>query len=696
MHRIFWVFICFWLFFLAPFFQPLNECHADGTLKWKAVTKFPVDMKYESFFAFSTDKYLYIISKKLDYFYAPIDRLGMTSNWKMEKLPESFTKFSNSNNISDSAVFQNHIILSISDGKHFFSAKILNDGTISDFLPQFYDNSSGKFFSAYGRYYCFNNNNENDWYGVTTIDKNAELNKWKNAWIKPNTNLGKPTAVSVYNGLVFLTNGKKSAVIRINDNGDLGELFFNAEPNFEKVVSSVATNKRIYLLNEKGNIISGEYDDSGSIYEWVPEGKMPYQRGGLEIPPGFGGGYNCLLRSNDKLLYIYTFYDKTTDKKSIGIFSANLPNDLTVPDRAVSNLAAKVSDVADILKPESIVSMLDYFPTTKEMYAWDNAQRRLLVSNDKGKTWNYTGLFWAHHKKDNYIIQIEKLPNQKEGILGLFLGGIFKTNDFKKYDDITVNLERSYPSGTPDSNKWIIDQKNPSIMYLSTVEGIYKSGNAGKNWLKRDNGIKELSNSSYDIYQCPWDNKILVAEKWNNIFITTNAANSWVPLNKYLKDRNYHCNKECDTYHPTSLSKDNIHILFNSKTHKLIFVSLSLKDYRISDIDFNNQSVTKYNGDLKYTGYNYYDKSLTKVILLNDDKETILLSSPTNNNKNEFKGRLFHLSKNKKDGALVSKTEIFSFLIDPENNNRIIGGGLGKILYSEDNGKTWEDIKSLQ
>ena len=690
MNRIVWVLIGFFVLFLSLFFQPAIECYASGGLKWKSVTNFKVDKKFESFLAINTGNYLYIFSTGSQYMYAPIDQLAISNKWVKSDLPKSFIRFSPSS-ISDIIVIQNYMLFSISDGKYFFSAKILKDGSLSEFLPQFYDNSSGRFFSAYGRYYCFSNNDGKDWYGITTIDKNFELKKWKNAWIKPNTNLGKPTAISVFNGLVFLSNNKKTAVMKVQDDGELGNLFFNAEPKSEQIVSSIATNNKIYLLKEKGNIISGEFDDGGTIYEWVPEGKMPYHRGFLVIPPSFGGGYNCLLRSKNKLLYIYTFVDK---QKCISISSADLPNTETGLDPSASVIAAKESNTADILKPESIISMIEYFPLTNEMYAWDNAQRRLLVSNDKGKNWKYTGLAWEHYNENGCIIQLEKIGSQNEGIWGLFNGGIYQTTDFKNYDNITVNLERSYPGGYPDSHKWIIDQKNPKIMYLSTVEGIYKSGNGGKNWLKRDNGVKELSNSSYDIYQCPWDDKILVAERWNNIFITTNAANAWEPLNKYLKNSNYHCNIECDTYHPTSLSDDNIHILFDSQAHKIILASIGLKGYRISNIDFKNKSVTKYHGKLKFTG-GYFDKSLTKVILLNDNKDTVLLSSPTNN-KNEFKGRLFHLFKNKKDGVLVSKTEIFSFLIDPENKDRIIGGGLGKILYSEDYGKTWRDIESLQ
>ena len=69
-------------------------------------------------------------------------------------------------------------------------------------------------------------------------------------------------------------------------------------------------------------------------------------------------------------------------------------------------------------------------------------------------------------------------------------------------------------------------------IYAATVDGIYKSQNAGMHWLKRSNGITIGPGALYEFCESIFEyNNELFTGAWSGIYRSTDCAENWITTN---------------------------------------------------------------------------------------------------------------------------------------------------------------------
>lgn len=142
-------------------------------------------------------------------------------------------------------------------------------------------------------------------------------------------------------------------------------------------------------------------------------------------------------------------------------------------------------------------------------------------STDGGTSWS--GPFIGN--SDIFSLAVD--PNQPSILYCSPIGqGLLKSID----SGVTWNLISS-GSNLLSINSIAIDASNSNIIYLSggttPSRGVYKTTNAGVDWVVSNTGIPNSTNSVTALTLSPSNNSILYAAMGSDVYISTNAAANW-------------------------------------------------------------------------------------------------------------------------------------------------------------------------
>lgn len=706
---------CKHLIFLFFILISAQIASAGNQLDWKENLSFSVKSHISN--AILAEGFLYIAGEKSYYC------LGIKEKEPSKETKEhTFYRIDSHNYLNfDNATYMNGRMYFEQDNK-FYTAEInKNTGELFNYKKLFYELESRprniSITNAYGRFYLFSSWNDGDWYGLNHPTENGLLTRWDTRWLKPKgTRIGggQNKNTVTYDGKIFYAYRDKTGYIPVREDGHLRLPSNNADlPGNDTTAyarSQVRFNDSLYVLNQKGQILSSQMDDSGTIYEWTLKGMIP------EIPTSnakqkmFGsyGNVPAWLFKTDKglVLVYYRHKQKKIDlfwktiAQEVLIYTSGLEKNDQYLDHMENNIAYKPHESEKILKPES--QILEIKHAGGKLFAWDELQNKLLISEDNGINWSYSKLSYPHDRrttnsKSGILKQLE-VNNERTELLAILTDGLYRLDlDLNSTTSLTSKSikQNYYNERIPNKQNFAVNPLNESIILMPIGNSLYKSGNSGKNWLKRGRGLDYYSFSA--ISYVPHGSKTALLEGGGyyskpSYFITEDDGDNWIELITYLKKNAYSGTDKIELPKNSGLSK-----IISPDNHTTFIIGCS-RGYSTMEIitvkiDWKNKSIESNNFNTEDTRKNY--TGISDIEIFGDNLDTILISFPLSDRSGKYPKLSPQTYRSTNGGKTYSKVtdnqnrNINFFAFDRTSDGYIWGGGLGVILVSADHGESW-------
>jgi photosystem II stability/assembly factor-like uncharacterized protein len=186
------------------------------------------------------------------------------------------------------------------------------------------------------------------------------------------------------------------------------------------------------------------------------------------------------------------------------------------------NGAQSWASIHNNLPSSLLIFCLDFDPINNNKL-WIGTSAGVFFSDDAGSTWNQTGSLpqWTGQT----IVKIEVDPRDPSIVYVATLGRyLYKSSDsgvawaLKSGTTNRLGASRIYDVA--------IDPDNSLILYATTINrGIYKSIDAGENWLAVNNGIADLNARKIRFH--PQNGSILYLATVNRLYRSDDKAASW-------------------------------------------------------------------------------------------------------------------------------------------------------------------------
>jgi len=659
-----------------------NYSHAASgiSLKWKKILKIETKQSGVIHPAFNK-KFFHLFYSNNGYYSVPLNNLNNPKSWKYFKYP--LIKIRNSPfNIGNVNALGDEILIKCR--QYLFIAKINEVGEFEKLERQFYEIDSSrpfKFIHKYNRLYFLSyNSNAHPWYGITTFNTNMTLNSWRFNAIKPKVSIGLADA-SIFNGFMYWVYGDKTGVLKLNEDGIIDNFSYNATIPKGEAKNVIGLNGMVYLFTNTGMIYGGNTDKNGTIYEWNELGRLPIKTSDKNT--------SRIIHNGDSIFLFYSYSRRNPKQKALkhylDIYKAKVQNNNLLNDNVTELLTYQELTKEKIIKPESKIHFIKYLPNQNILYAWDATQNRMLVSKNRGKGWNYSKLSFSHDDRDSNskagrFIYLDNFSKSSE-LLVMLHWGIYKADsEFIKFDLCTKQIKNFYSNSSPNTKLFAIDPFNNDIILYGAK---YKSGNYGKNWLRRGPEQCKLTSmmflpktEGYSIAACKG-----YYHNTSNIIISTNHGDSWRNIGDWAKENKF---KISDKYGNISKA-DNDPIIRSDQNDVVYVISPTEKLPRAKAFDYIKTKQIDFKNKI-YKNYLFYFKEELRIkdaIIIPGSKSKILIATD--------KG-LFSSNNGGINYRKIINEKFYALSIDSNDSQAIWAGGLGKFYFSKDFGNSWAQI----
>ncbi len=156
------------------------------------------------------------------------------------------------------------------------------------------------------------------------------------------------------------------------------------------------------------------------------------------------------------------------------------------------------------------------------------SQGELIISNDSGATWRLI---------QSYNDRINRIYWNTNGMYVLVKGtGLFRSTDGgNSFQLITAGLQSAgnistlsiFGNSISSYDQVAISSQNPSLMYLTTNLGLYRSNDGGQSWGFVSMPLRQSDSPPTAVAMAPSSDNIIYVSSGTNIYKTSDGGNTW-------------------------------------------------------------------------------------------------------------------------------------------------------------------------
>ncbi|MBI5017534.1 MAG: hypothetical protein HZB55_18855 [Deltaproteobacteria bacterium] len=643
----------------------------------------------------TTNRFLYMFfARNGNYQYAAGDKLDRTTIWRGAKyvVPDDVLSGPFAYVLDGIIGLGDNIY--VRDGKNTYRYPSLKDGSLGKPVPQFYSLQDAHTNAANGCFYRFGGHRARSWYSVSRTYTNGNIARPTRKWLEDSQMLARDSNFEYASMQAGFADNKfftPSGVLRLDATGRPTSWSANAPISDrldiypEKIL---ALPHAVYVLlranSENGfRVVCGYPAEDGTIYEWK-------EQIALRSPNQAEADW---VRHGKTLYVVYRSYDKSVKNAAtqnyenvsmLTMLSLLLPPEQSAEDTSLGNQCISTEE-EPVIKNESEINIMTYNQDESAIYAWDGKQKAMLRATEEGKSWSFGGLNfgprYVTNNNEGLLLDIKRLPKAKRWLLA-FSFGLF-TSDYKFSQLQRLGSDETRYNGPPYNNYIAVSPENEEVLLVARGKDVYRSGNAGKNWVPRAKGLPldTFPNPVWTFVQfLPWSKDFAITTGLGGypVYMTTDLGENWYSLTTWLKDNafvgsffDHDFSKSASQHHDQRVcfgQQGEIWIVMLSFTYgRPIVVAIN--------VDTRNRTASAYSIE----GGSQLDNS-THVNCCGLTREGISIGT----NRGIF---LIDAANGKLARTLDDK--VYSFLQDTALGGAILAGATGRIWQSSDGARTW-------